>query len=72
MGQVSGPGGEQAFDVERVTIEPFSLRQPAAYQERLWQDLRQVQVPDPQIHVEYMLSDEEPVTAILHTAGIRG
>src|SRR5206468_7719228 len=28
----SGPGGEHAFDVERVTIEPFSLRQPARYE----------------------------------------
>jgi hypothetical protein len=31
MGQVSGPGGEHAFDVERVTIEPFSLRQSARH-----------------------------------------
>jgi len=31
MGGVSGPAGEHAFDVERVTIEPFSLRQAARH-----------------------------------------
>jgi hypothetical protein len=31
MGRVTGPVGEHAFDVERVTIEPFSLRQPARH-----------------------------------------
>jgi hypothetical protein len=31
MGAVGGPSGTHAFDVERVTIEPFSLRQPARH-----------------------------------------
>ena len=31
MGRVSAADGNHAFDVERVTIEPFSLRQPARH-----------------------------------------
>jgi hypothetical protein len=31
MGEVTGPTATHAFDVERVTIEPFSLRQPARH-----------------------------------------
>jgi D-ala D-ala ligase C-terminus len=31
LGAVGGPGESHAFDVERVTIEPFSLRQPARH-----------------------------------------
>ena len=32
MGAVSGPTGSHSFDVERVTIEPFSLRQEARHE----------------------------------------
>src|SRR5262249_26306782 len=57
---------------ENVTYgEAVSLPQPAAYQERLWQDLRQIHIPDPHIRVEYLLSEEEPVAAILRTAAER-
>ncbi|HVN11088.1 MAG TPA: hypothetical protein VMT69_03260 [Kineosporiaceae bacterium] len=31
LGSVPGPSGWHGFDVERVTIEPFSLRQPARH-----------------------------------------
>jgi hypothetical protein len=31
LGTVAGPDGAHDFDVERVTIEPFSLRQPARH-----------------------------------------
>src|SRR3954465_555466 len=31
LGSVAGPDGSHAFDVERVTIEPFSLRQKARH-----------------------------------------
>src|SRR5713226_7237755 len=54
---------------ENVTYgEAVSRSQPESYQQRLWEDLHQIQVPDPQISVEYVLSDGDPVTAILRTA----
>src|SRR2546429_3548105 len=31
LGPVEGPGGAHAFDVERITIEPFSLRDKPRY-----------------------------------------
>src|SRR5258707_5218182 len=31
VGPVEGPGGPHAFDVERITIEPFSLRDKPRY-----------------------------------------
>src|SRR2546423_12970740 len=31
LGPVEGPGGPNAFDVERITIEPFSLRDKPRY-----------------------------------------
>src|SRR3989442_16010822 len=57
---------------ENVTYgEAVSLPQPTSYQERLWQDLRQIQISDQQLRVEYLLSEDEPVTAILRTAAER-
>ncbi len=57
---------------ENVTYgEATTLPQPAAYRARLWQDLRQIPIPDPQPRVEYLLREEEPVTAILRTAAER-
>src|SRR5438093_11093555 len=54
---------------ENVTYgEAVSLLQPAAYRERLWQDLRQIPIPEPQPRVEYLLLEEDPVKAILRTA----
>ena len=31
LGPVEGPGGPHAFDVERITIEPFDLRDRPRY-----------------------------------------
>ena len=57
---------------ENVTYgEATSLPQPAAYRDRLRQDLRQIPIPDPQPRVEYLLREEDPVTAILRTAAER-
>jgi len=57
---------------ENVTYgEAVSQPQPASYQERLWRDLRQIQIPEPAVPVEYLLSEDDPVTAILRTAAER-
>lgn len=57
---------------ENVTYgEAVSLPQPAAYHERLWKELRQIQIPEPQIRVDYVLREEDPATAILRTAAER-
>jgi nucleotide-binding universal stress UspA family protein len=54
---------------ENVTYgEAVSQPQPASYRQRLWEDLHRIQAPDSQVPVEYVLSEDEPVTAILHTA----
>ena len=42
--------------------------QPAAYRRQLFDDLHRLKPDDPQVHVEYVLSEEDPVTAILRTA----
>ncbi len=57
---------------ENVTHgEAISQAQPAAYQQRLWNDLRQIQIPDPQLRIEFVLSEGDPVTTILRTAAER-
>jgi nucleotide-binding universal stress UspA family protein len=57
---------------ENVTHgEAVSQAQPASYEQRLRDDLRQIQIPDRQLHVEYLLSEDEPVKAILRTAAQR-
>ncbi len=53
---------------ENVTYgEAVSMLQPASYQQRLWEHLRQIQIPEPHPQIEYMLSEDDPVTAILRT-----
>lgn len=42
--------------------------QPAAYRRKLFDELHRVAPDDPKVHVEYVLSEEDPVTAILRTA----
>jgi nucleotide-binding universal stress UspA family protein len=42
--------------------------QPEAYRKRLWEEIHKVQLPHPVTHVVYVLSEEDPVTAILRTA----
>ncbi len=48
--------------------EIASADQPAAYRKRLFDELHQAAPGDPKVHVEYVLSEEDPVTAILRTA----
>jgi nucleotide-binding universal stress UspA family protein len=58
---------------ENVTYgEAESKRQPEAYRQRLWDDLHQVKPPRPDVPVEYVLSEEDPVQAIIQTAAERG
>lgn len=42
--------------------------QPAAYRKKLFDELHRAAPGDPKVHVEYVLSEEDPVTAILRTA----
>jgi nucleotide-binding universal stress UspA family protein len=51
--------------------EAASEPQPESYRRRLWEDLRKVRPSDPDIPVEYLLSDEDPATAITKTAASR-
>ena len=48
--------------------EAASQPQPERYRERLWDELRALKPSDPGIAVEYVLSDEEPVAAIIRIA----
>lgn len=57
---------------ENVTYgEAASEPQPEGYRRRLRQALHQVQPPDPGVPVEYILSEDDPTTAILHVAAER-
>ncbi len=53
---------------EKLTYGEVSQPQPEAYRQRLWREIHQVRPQDSQTHVEYVLSEEDPVTAILRTA----
>jgi nucleotide-binding universal stress UspA family protein len=54
---------------ENITYgEVGSERQPDGYRRRLWEQLHQVQSPDPTIPVEYLLVEDDPVKAIVETA----
>jgi nucleotide-binding universal stress UspA family protein len=48
--------------------EIASPDQPAAYRRKLFDELHRAAPGDPKVHVEYVLSEEDPVTAILRTA----
>jgi len=59
----------ETLGAENVTYgEAVSRPQPDSYRQRLWNDLHQVRVPDPDVAVEYVLSEGDPVEAILRTA----
>lgn len=45
-----------------------SADQPAAYRRELFEELRRVRPAETHVHVEYVLSEEDPTTAILRTA----
>jgi nucleotide-binding universal stress UspA family protein len=54
---------------ENVTYgEMGSQLQPEGYRQRLWADLHRVRPPQPGVQIEYVLSEEDPVAAILATA----
>ena len=55
---------------EKVSFgEASTLRQPDAYRRRLWDEMhQQVRVPDPLIEQQFVLSEEDPATAILDAA----
>jgi nucleotide-binding universal stress UspA family protein len=56
--------GPEQLSVGEVT----SRRQPEAYRKKLWDEIHHLRPADPNIHVEYVLSEEDLVTAILRTA----
>jgi nucleotide-binding universal stress UspA family protein len=43
----------------------------ARTRQRLWEQLHQIQAPYPEVPVEYLLSDDDPVSAIVRTAAAR-
>jgi nucleotide-binding universal stress UspA family protein len=58
---------------ERLSYgEAVAYPQPETYRQRLWEDLHRLRPRDPEIRVEYVLSEEAVVTAILRTAGDLG
>jgi nucleotide-binding universal stress UspA family protein len=58
---------------ENVTYgEAVSQPQPETYRKRLWEDLHRVKPSQPGVQVQYLLSEEDPATAILHTAAEQG
>jgi nucleotide-binding universal stress UspA family protein len=63
----------ESLGPENVTYgEATTQRQPDSYRQRLWNDLHQVRPADPQVPVEYLLSEDDPAAAILRTAHERG
>jgi universal stress protein A len=53
---------------EQLTYrESVSADQPSAYRQQLFDELRHVLPAGTQLHVDFVLSEEDPVTAILRT-----
>jgi nucleotide-binding universal stress UspA family protein len=53
---------------EQLTYrESLSADQPSAYRQQLFDELRHVLPAGAHLHVDYVLSEEDPVTAILRT-----
>lgn len=48
--------------------EAVSELQPQAYREKLWEDLRRVRLPDPDVHVEYRLVEGDPGEEVVRAA----
>lgn len=54
---------------EYVTFgEATAQPQPEGYRRRLWEEIHRVVAPDTHLSVEYVLSEDDPVTAILRAA----
>jgi len=63
----------ETLGLEQVSYgEAASTDQPAAYRRQLMDELHRVRPADPRVHIEYVLSEEDPVTAILRTAADLG
>jgi len=57
---------------EKLTYgEAISGKQPEAFRQRLWEEIHQIRSPDPEVTLEYVLSEEDPVSAIVHLANQR-
>jgi nucleotide-binding universal stress UspA family protein len=54
-----------------LAVRPSLPVQYARTRQQLWEQLQQVQVPYPDVPVEYLLSDDDPVSAIVRTAAAR-
>jgi nucleotide-binding universal stress UspA family protein len=62
----------ESLGPENVTYgEAISRLQPDGYRQRLWQELRQIKSPLPDVQVEFVLSEEDPAKAIIHAAAER-
>jgi universal stress protein A len=63
----------QTLGPEKLTFgEAVSRPQPDAHQQRLWAQLRQVEVPDfPAVRVEYVLKEGDAAEEIVRTAADR-
>src|SRR5262249_24764698 len=65
--------GESLGPEQATYGEAASLAHPeAAVRQRLWEHLRRARPGGAQLQVEYVLSEEDPVTAILRTAAAWG
>lgn len=57
---------------EKITFSEATQPQPETYRKRLWDELRHVLPADTPVHVEFVLSEEDVVTAILRSASEMG
>jgi nucleotide-binding universal stress UspA family protein len=57
---------------EKLTYgEAQSGKEPKAYRQKLWAEIHKIRSSDPEVVMEYVLSEDEPVAAITHLAGQR-
>jgi nucleotide-binding universal stress UspA family protein len=54
---------------ENVTYgEATGGKQPEEYRKRLWQEIHRIRSPEHEVQMEYVLSEDDPVSAILQLA----
>lgn len=54
---------------EKLTYgEAISGKQPEAFRQRLWEEIHKIRASDPEVTLEYVLSEEDPVSAIVNLA----
>jgi universal stress protein A len=57
---------------EKLTYgEAESGKEPEAYRQRLWAEIHKIRSTDPEVVIEYVLSEDDPVAAITHLANQR-